>query len=51
MTLSYQGTALPTLIVVDKSSVVREVMAGLNFERLSELERLVQQLSAEPQAQ
>lgn len=48
VTLSYQGTALPTLIVVDKSSVVRDVMVGLNFERLSELEQLVQQLSAEP---
>lgn len=48
ITTSYQGTALPTLIVVDKSSVVRDVMAGLNFERLTELRRLVQQLSTEP---
>lgn len=50
ISVSYQGTALPTLIVVDKSSIVREVMAGLNFERVDEIKRLVRQLSREPEA-
>jgi thiol-disulfide isomerase/thioredoxin len=48
VTLSYQGTALPTLIIVDKSSVTREVMAGLDFERLSEIKRLIKELRIEP---
>ncbi len=41
VTLRYQGTALPTLVLVDKQGVVADVMVGLDFERLPSLKQQV----------
>lgn len=48
VTWRYQGTALPTLIVVDKRGVVADVMVGLDFERLPKLKALVMELAQSP---
>jgi thiol-disulfide isomerase/thioredoxin len=45
VTSRYQGTALPTLIVVDKRGVVVDVMVGLDFARIPQLEQRLQELS------
>ncbi|MBK8999224.1 MAG: redoxin domain-containing protein [Myxococcales bacterium] len=46
-TQAYRANALPTLFVIDKRGVVRDVMVGYSSERLAELERLVQSLTDE----
>ncbi len=45
VTLRYQGTALPTLVLVDKQGVVADVMVGLDFERLPSLKQQVMALA------
>lgn len=45
VTWRYQGTALPTLVVVDKRGVVADVMVGLDFERLPKLKALALDLA------
>lgn len=49
VTQRFQGTALPTLFIVDKQGVIAEVMVGLNFERLPELEQRVRALASASQ--
>jgi thiol-disulfide isomerase/thioredoxin len=44
----YNVSALPTLFVVDKRGVVREVMTGYDPTREADLEALVRRLLAEP---
>jgi thiol-disulfide isomerase/thioredoxin len=44
----YGVRALPTLFVIDKRGVIREVVTGYEPSRQAELERLVQELLAEP---
>ncbi len=46
VTLRYQGTALPTVIVVDRQGIVRDVMVGLDFERLPSLKRAITDLAS-----
>jgi thiol-disulfide isomerase/thioredoxin len=43
----YRAFALPTLFVIDRRGVVRDVMVGLSSERLREIERLFSRLLAE----
>lgn len=45
VTSRYQGTALPTLVVVDKQGVVADVMVGLDFARIPQLELRLQELA------
>jgi thiol-disulfide isomerase/thioredoxin len=45
---AYQALALPTLFVIDKQGVVRDVMVGFDSRRLSQLEVLIRRLAAEP---
>lgn len=45
ITSRYQGTALPTLVVVDKQGVVVDVMVGLDFARIPQLEQRLQELA------
>ncbi len=44
----YQAFALPTLFVIDRAGVVREVSVGYDPRRLRALQKLVEQLMAEP---
>lgn len=46
-TLAYRAFALPTLFVVDRRGVVRDVMVGYSTDRLQEIERLLTRLVAE----
>lgn len=46
-TLSYRAFALPTLFVIDRRGVVRDVIVGFSSHRLNELESLLEQLLAE----
>ena len=46
-TLSYRAFALPTLFVIDRRGVVRDVMVGFSSSRLREIEGLVERLLAE----
>jgi thiol-disulfide isomerase/thioredoxin len=43
----YRAFALPTLFVIDRRGVVRDVMVGLSSERLRQIDRLVGVLLAE----
>ncbi len=43
----YRAFALPTLFVIDRRGVVRDVMVGLSTQRLRQIERLVGVLLAE----
>jgi hypothetical protein len=43
--MRYQGTALPTLVLVDKQGVVTDVMVGLNFEQLPKFKERVEALA------
>jgi thiol-disulfide isomerase/thioredoxin len=45
---AYAVSALPTLFVIDKRGVVRDVAIGYDPAREQQIERLVQQLLAEP---
>jgi thiol-disulfide isomerase/thioredoxin len=45
VTMRYQGTALPTLVLVDKQGVVTDVMVGLNFEQLPKFKERVEALA------
>jgi thiol-disulfide isomerase/thioredoxin len=45
VTMRYQGTALPTLVLVDKQGVVVDVMIGVNFEQLSKFEDRISTLA------
>ena len=44
---AYRAFALPTLFVIDRRGVVRDVMVGLSSERLRAVESLVERLLAE----
>lgn len=44
----YQAFALPTLFVIDRAGIVRDVSVGYDPKRLRALEALVQRLIAEP---
>lgn len=46
-TLSYRAFALPTLFVIDRRGVVRDVMVGFSSSRLKEIEGLLERLLAE----
>ncbi|HEY8945077.1 MAG TPA: redoxin domain-containing protein [Polyangiaceae bacterium] len=46
-TLSYRAFALPTLFVIDRRGVVRDVMVGFSSTRLKEVESLLTRLLAE----
>jgi thiol-disulfide isomerase/thioredoxin len=46
-TRAYRAFALPTLFVIDRRGVVRDVIVGFSSERLRQTERLVQTLLAE----
>lgn len=46
VTLNYQGTALPTLVVVDRHGTVRDVMVGLDFERLPAIKQTIVELAS-----
>jgi thiol-disulfide isomerase/thioredoxin len=43
----YRAFALPTLFVIDRRGVVRDVMVGLSSERLRQIDRLLSRLLAE----
>ena len=45
---AYSVSALPTLFVIDKRGVVRDVAIGYDPAREGEIEQLVKQLLAEP---
>jgi len=45
-TRAYRAFALPTLFVVDRQGIVRDVMVGFSSERLREIEGLIQRLLA-----
>ena len=47
----YQAFALPTLFVIDRAGVVRDVSVGYDPQRLRALEALVERLIAEPVSQ
>lgn len=44
---AYGAIALPTLFVLDKRGVVRDVMVGYSSERMAQLEALIERLVAE----
>lgn len=46
-TLSYRAFALPTLFVIDRRGIVRDVMVGFSTSRLKQIEGLVERLLAE----
>ncbi|MBK7585431.1 MAG: redoxin domain-containing protein [Myxococcales bacterium] len=46
-TVAYRANALPTLFVIDKRGVVRDVLVGYSSGRIAELEGLVQRLTDE----
>src|SRR5690606_36624204 len=46
VTMSYQETALPTLVIVDRQGIVRDGMVGLDFERLPSIKQTLLQLSS-----
>jgi peroxiredoxin len=46
-TVAYRANAIPTLFVIDRRGVVRDVLVGYSSRRLQELEKLLGQLSAE----
>jgi peroxiredoxin len=46
-TLSYRAFALPTLFVIDRRGIVRDVMVGFSTTRLKQIEALVERLLAE----
>jgi thiol-disulfide isomerase/thioredoxin len=46
-TEAYGATALPTLFVLDKQGIVRDVMVGYSHARLAEVEALIERLVAE----
>ncbi|MCC6900337.1 MAG: redoxin domain-containing protein [Polyangiaceae bacterium] len=46
-TTTYRANALPTVFVIDKRGVVRDVLVGYSSDRLDRLERLVQDLTGE----
>ena len=45
---AYRAYALPTIFVVDRRGVVRDVLVGYDSARIRELDRLIAQLVAEP---
>jgi thiol-disulfide isomerase/thioredoxin len=45
---AYRAYALPTLFVIDRKGVVRDVMVGFSTPRLRAIEGLVERLLAEP---
>jgi peroxiredoxin len=47
-TSSYGVRALPTMFVIDKKGVIREVLVGYDPSRHVEIEKLIQKLLAEP---
>ncbi|MFO0568866.1 MAG: redoxin domain-containing protein [Polyangiaceae bacterium] len=49
-TRAYRARAIPTLFVIDKAGVVRDVQVGYSAERLAELEALLARLIDEPYA-
>jgi peroxiredoxin len=46
-TEAYGATALPSLFVLDKQGIVRDVMVGYSRERLAQLEALIARLASE----
>jgi len=46
-TQAYRANALPTLFVIDKRGIVRDVLVGYSADRVAELERLVESLTDE----
>lgn len=48
VTRAYRGTALPTVYLLDRRGVVRDVVVGAEPERLAELYGLAQRLLREP---
>lgn len=46
-TLSYRAFALPTLFVIDRRGIVRDVMVGFSTSRLREVQSLLETLLAE----
>jgi peroxiredoxin len=44
----YSVKAIPTMFVIDKKGVIREVFVGYNPARITEMEKLIQSLLAEP---
>jgi thiol-disulfide isomerase/thioredoxin len=49
VTRAYYATALPTLVVIDRAGVVREVMVGFYPQRLPQVRELIRQLALEPE--
>jgi peroxiredoxin len=47
-TAAYRANALPTLFVIDKRGVVRDVLVGYASERLAEIEQGIRRLADEP---
>jgi peroxiredoxin len=43
----YRAFALPTLFVIDRRGIVRDVMVGLSSERLRQIDGLLSRLLAE----
>jgi thiol-disulfide isomerase/thioredoxin len=48
VTRAYRGTALPTVFLVDRRGIVRDIVVGLDFERLERMYHLAGELLAEP---
>jgi cytochrome c biogenesis protein CcmG/thiol:disulfide interchange protein DsbE len=48
VTRAYQGTALPTLFVVDRAGIVRSVTVGYNPARFTETRALIKTLALAP---
>jgi alkyl hydroperoxide reductase subunit AhpC len=46
-TQAYRATSLPTVFVIDRQGIVRDVMVGYSSTRLAELSNLVDQLVRE----
>ena len=44
----WRALSIPTLFVIDRSGVVREVVVGYSSDRLAEAERLVEKLVRTP---
>lgn len=46
---AYTALSVPTLFVIDKRGIVRDVMVGFDLSRLTEFERLIRRLAEEPE--
>ena len=47
-TEAYRANALPTLFVLDRKGIVRDVVVGYSSDRIAHMETVIDKLVAEP---